>query len=83
MAADAEGTLNVVISDAATWFDLAAEAVKLAGLDVPVTKVTTDEFPRPAPRPANSVLSTAKFEELVGRPLRPWRKALAECVSRI
>ncbi|MHC4504593.1 MAG: dTDP-4-dehydrorhamnose reductase [Planctomycetota bacterium] len=83
VAADAEGTVNAVNSGPATWFDLAAEAVKLAGLDVPITRVTTDEFPRPAPRPANSVLSTARFEKLVGRPLRAWREALAECVSRI
>ena len=83
MAAGAQGTVNVVNSGEATWFDLAAEAVGLAGLDVPMTKVTTKEFGVRAPRPAYSVLSTAKFEKLVGRGLRPWREALAECVSRM
>lgn len=77
------GTFHAVNSGAATWHDLAAEAVKLAGLDVPIARVTTAEFPRPAPRPAYSVLSTAKLEKALGRPMRPWRDALAECVAEL
>ena len=80
--AGAEGTFHAVNSGEATWFDLASEAVKLAGLDVPMTRVTTEEFPRPAPRPAYSVLSAVKLERALGRPLRPWREALAACVLR-
>ncbi|MHC5058860.1 MAG: dTDP-4-dehydrorhamnose reductase [Planctomycetota bacterium] len=76
------GTFHAVNSDEATWFDLAAEAVKLAGMDVPIARVTTAEFPRPAPRPAYSVLSTAKLLAL-GAPMRPWREALAECVAEL
>lgn len=83
VAGEAEGTVNVVNSGATTWFDLAAEAVKLAGLRVAMTRVTTEDYPRLALRPAYSVLSTAKFEKLTARPLRPWQEALAECVKRI
>jgi len=79
----AEGTLHAVNSGVATWHDLAAEAVKLAGIDVPVVRVSTSEYPRPAPRPAYSVLSTAKLETTLGRPMRPWREALAECVAKL
>lgn len=83
VAGEGEGTVNVVNSGATTWYDLAAEAVKLAGLRVPMTRVTTEDYPRLALRPAYSVLSTAKFEKLTGRPMRPWQEALAECVKRI
>jgi len=79
----AVGTFHAVNSGEATWFDLAAETLKRAGLDVPVARVSTSEFPRPAPRPACSVLSTAKLEAALGRPMRHWREALAECVARL
>jgi len=79
----AEGVFHAANSGVATWHDVAFEAVRLAGLDVPVERVTTAEFPRPAPRPAYSVLSTAKLERTLGRPMRPWREALAECVAEI
>ncbi len=77
------GTFHAVNSGAATWHDLAAEAVKLAGLGVPIARVSTAEFPRPAPRPAYSVLSTSKLERALGRPMRPWSDALAECVAEL
>jgi len=79
----ATGTFHAANSGAATWHDLAAETVKLAGIDVPVARATTADFPRPAPRPEYSVLSTAKLEAALGRPMRPWREALADCVARL
>ncbi|MHC4249367.1 MAG: dTDP-4-dehydrorhamnose reductase [Planctomycetota bacterium] len=81
--AGATGTFHAVNSGEATWHDLACEAVTLAGLDVPIARVTTAESPRPAPRPAYSVLSTAKLEEALGAPMRHWREALAECVAEL
>ena len=38
---------------------------------------------RPAPRPANSVLSGAAWAAAGLRPLRPWREALAEKLSDV
>ncbi len=81
--ASVEGAVNVVNSGEATWFDLAAEAVRLAGLDVSITKIKTADLALPAPRPAYSVLSCRRLEGLLGRTLRPWREALAECVSLV
>ena len=36
------------------------------------------EFPRPAPRPAYSVLDCSDLTDLRGRPLAPWRTALQD-----
>jgi dTDP-4-dehydrorhamnose reductase len=41
-----------------------------------VIPVPTTEFPRPAPRPAYSVLDVTAFETLVGRRVEPWQAGL-------
>jgi dTDP-4-dehydrorhamnose reductase len=73
------GVYHVTNQGACTWHDLAAAAVELAGLDPSVVgTMTTAELGRPAPRPANSVLSGAAWAAAGLPPLRPWREALAE-----
>ena len=57
-----------------TWFDLAQEAYRIAGLDPERIKPTTsDKFQRPAPRPAFSVLAPAPVGPRIGE----WRERLA------
>jgi dTDP-4-dehydrorhamnose reductase len=73
------GIYHVTNAGACTWHDLAAAAVELAGLDPAVVgTMTTAELGRPAPRPANSVLSGAAWAAAGLPPLRAWRDALAE-----
>ncbi len=74
----AEGIVHVANAGACTWFEFAREIVRRAGLATPVHPCRTEEFPRPARRPANSVLDTTRFEHLAGRRLRPWADALAD-----
>lgn len=65
------GVFHVTNQGATTWYRLARDAVEAAGLDVDlVTPITTAEMqpPRPAPRPANSVLDNAALR-LSGVPL--------------
>jgi dTDP-4-dehydrorhamnose reductase len=63
-----------------TWHGLATEALRVAGVEAEITPVTTAEFPRPAPRPAYSVLDCTATEAVVGE-LAGWREALAEALA--
>ena len=51
------------------------------GSAVTVKPVTSDEFPRPARRPAYSVLSTGRYERLTGVTPESWRDGLREYLS--
>jgi dTDP-4-dehydrorhamnose reductase len=66
-----------------TWYGLAQAIFTELGADPERVKpCTTAEFPRPAPRPAYSVLSNKTWVESGLTPLRPWRDALHAYFSR-
>ncbi len=82
MEAEGRGVVHVVNSGCCSWFQFAQEAVRMAGGDPSrVEPVGSEEFPRPAPRPAYSVLHTGRFRAVTGRTLRPWQEALAEYIA--
>jgi dTDP-4-dehydrorhamnose reductase len=67
----------------ATWCAFARAIVEeLDGDPERVKPCGTEEFPRPAPRPAYSVLSNAAWREAGLTPLRPWREALSAFIAR-
>ena len=59
-----------------SWFDFAAKIVELAGIKAIVNPCSTDEFPRPAKRPAYSSLDNLMFRATVGDEFRQWEEAL-------
>ena len=74
--ADARGLYHVANSGTATWWELARAAVDAWGHpELPIEKVTTDEYPRPAPRPAWSVLDLGRTEG-AGVRMPAWREGL-------
>jgi dTDP-4-dehydrorhamnose reductase len=75
----APGTYHATNQGAVSWHGLAQAVFEELGAD-PARVLPTDTagFPRPAPRPAYSVLSGSAWEQRGLPPLRGWRDALAE-----
>ncbi|HEU5266671.1 MAG TPA: dTDP-4-dehydrorhamnose reductase [Jatrophihabitans sp.] len=78
----AGGVLHYACAGTGSWCDLARETFRLVGADpARVRPVGTDAFPRPAPRPAWSVLSTRSWTDAGLTPPRAWQAALAESLG--
>jgi dTDP-4-dehydrorhamnose reductase len=78
------GTYHVTNAGSTSWFGFVQAVLKAAGRDAgrvePISSVELDP-PRPAPRPANSVLDNAALR-LCGLPLLPdWHDGLARLVE--
>jgi dTDP-4-dehydrorhamnose reductase len=77
----AAGTYHLANRGVATWWEVAREALDLAGFeDIGIDRVGTDRFPRPAPRPPFSALDGSKADG-AGIVRRGWREALAAYID--
>lgn len=71
------GVYHATSSGDTTWFGLAREVYAQAGADPAlVSPTTTAAYPRPAPRPAYSVLGHDAWEAAGIKPIGDWRDAL-------
>jgi len=71
------GVYHATSSGETSWFGLAREVYRLLGADQErVRPVTSASFPRPAPRPAYSVLRHARQAVAGIEPIGDWRRAL-------
>lgn len=61
-----------------SWFEFATEIFKQAGVEVNLKPVTTEEFPRPAPRPKYSVLNHYSWKMEGYPPIRNYKEALKD-----
>ena len=77
---DVSGIVHGTCDDQCTWYDLTVELFRLLGLKREVVPCTTEEFPRPAPRPHNSALKKSVLN-LLGYRTPKWQDALAEFVK--
>ena len=77
---DVSGIVHGTCEDQCTWYDLTVELFRLLGLRREVVPCTTEEFPRPAPRPHNSALKKSVLNVL-GYRTPNWKDALAEFVA--
>ena len=72
------GIYHVTNSDHCSWYDFAKEIFKQAEIEVNLKAVTTEEFPRPAPRPKYSVLENYNWR-MEGYPkIRSYKEALTD-----
>lgn len=60
------GTFHVTDAGECSWFEFACAIRDICRADCHITPCTTAEFPRPAPRPAYSVLDTSETEAVLG-----------------
>ncbi|MDQ6606941.1 MAG: dTDP-4-dehydrorhamnose reductase [Actinomycetota bacterium] len=73
------GPVHVAGGGRCTWYEFAREIVGRAGAECEVKPCTTAEFPRPAPRPANSSLITERGESVPRLP--HWRAGLEQFIG--
>lgn len=77
-----KGHVHITDAGACTWFEFALEIKQLMKSKTEVKPCTTADFPRPARRPAYSVLDISKTEQLLG-PMPNWRDNLADVMGRL
>ncbi len=66
-----------------SWFDLAERAIRVCEHAEPnIERISTDQYPTAAKRPAYSVLDCTKIRELGIKPMRPIDEALADFCRR-
>ncbi len=84
--ADATGVCHVTNSGVVSWYEFCRAVLEVAGEDpTRVRPCATHELdpPRPAPRPANSVLTDSRLSSLGLEPLRDFRVPLAQTVDEL
>ena len=72
------GTFHLTCEGEASWFDFAREIFRQAKINQKVIPCTTEEFPRPAPRPKNSRLEKMMLKQNNLPPMPHWTDALTE-----
>jgi dTDP-4-dehydrorhamnose reductase len=82
--AGASGCFHYSNEGACSWHEFAAEILRLLrGAERPVRTerllpIPTEDYPLPAPRPANSLLSKEKYRRATGASVPDWRESLRE-----
>lgn len=78
------GTYHATNAGATTWHGLAEAVLRhVHDTTTRVVPCTTQEYPRPAPRPAWSVLGHAGWAQAGLTSMRPWDEALAEALRLV
>jgi dTDP-4-dehydrorhamnose reductase len=76
----ATGVFHLTDGGQCSWFDLATRIAAKVASSCRVEPCSSDEYPRPARRPAYSVLDLSKAESILG-PLNPWETELDKVLA--
>ncbi len=82
VANSGHGVFHATSEGETTWFGLAKKIFEILDMPVLVNPCTTEQFPRPAPRPRNSSLENARLKEAGQNVMRPWDAALKEFLQQ-
>lgn len=82
------GLYHMTCAGSVSWFGFAqaifARASERLGVKAPgLTPIATKDYPAPASRPRNSILSNAKLHARFGVQLAPWQSALDEVIGTL
>lgn len=82
------GTYHYCGKGATTWFDFATRIFELAKVRIPlkikrVHPISSEDYPTPTARPANSVLDCGLIEKRLGITIKPWDESLAVMLERL
>jgi dTDP-4-dehydrorhamnose reductase len=72
------GIYHITNSGSCSWYEFAKAIAAKRGVTTPIDPVTSEQFRRPAKRPANSMLGNTMLRLEGLEPLRPWQEALEE-----
>lgn len=81
LTTEAYGIYHVVGGGVTTWHGFAAEILRQTRMEVPLERITTEQFNAAAPRPGYSVLDTSKYQALGGPLMRPWQQGLSDYLA--
>ena len=82
-AGRAGGLYHLTATGATSWCGFAREILRVRGVETPVRAVSTAEYPTPARRPANSLLSCAAIAARWKLQLPEWQDSLAGCLRDV
>jgi len=81
------GVYHMASGGSCVWAEFAeyvfARSAAVGGPSAKVNRITTDEYPTPARRPANSRLDCGKLRSDYGVALPDWRSGVDRCVARL
>jgi dTDP-4-dehydrorhamnose reductase len=79
-----QGVFNLTAAGSTSWHGFAAAIFELAGVAPQSLKaIPSENYPRPARRPRNSVLANDRFERTFGFRLPDWKVGAAHCVDEL
>ena len=82
LANGARGTFHICDGGECTWYEFTKQIAAHLGATCDIQPCTSAEFPRPAKRPAYSVLDLTPTEEILG-PMPHWKQNLAAVLDEI
>ena len=80
---DSYGIWHCTNEGTCSWFDFASAIVDLADIPCEKNPCSTEEFVRPAPRPAYSSLENTRLQTTIGNEMRPWKDALTTYLEKL